>query len=201
MANFYLSLGDMLLDLAGADLADRFLEWRKKTSLARRLFRIRNQIGLSEEEVAERLGWSKKRVENFERKEMRQINFEDFGNYTQAIDIGVGLLFYRGEDSPIVARIKHHVNETQKLLNALVEQAEGDEKISKEMEKFLDDEYFLRIATIYAEALLRLDQDLNEKSDFLTEIRITLSKVKEQVSPEIPDSFVETEPSYTAVAI
>ena len=154
MGNRYSSVEEMLNELASPDLAKEFADWRAKIRLARTLFNLRHQAGLSEQEVAERLGWTKKRVENFERREVDKISFGDFERYTVAIGMFAGISFFKKEE-PLVSKVKYHVFETKKLLDQLVEKVEGDEKISQEVEKFFDD-YFFNIALIYANSVLKL---------------------------------------------
>ena len=101
MGNRYSSVEEMLNELASPDLAKEFADWRAKTRLARTLFNLRHQAGLSEQEVAERLGWTAKRVENFERREVDKISFGDFERYLAAIGVKAGISFFE-KDTPVV---------------------------------------------------------------------------------------------------
>ena len=154
MGNRYSSVEEMLNELASPDLAKEFADWRTKTRLARTLFNLRHQAGLSEQEVAERLGWTKKRVENFERREVDKIGFGDFERYLTAIGLNAEISFFE-EKLPIVDHVKYHVFETRKLMHQLTDIVEEDEKISQEVEKFFG-EYFFNIVWFQANIMLKL---------------------------------------------
>ena len=154
MGKRYPSVVEMVSDLASPDFAKQFKEERAKTRLARTLFNLRHLAGLTEGDVAERLGWTAKRVENFERREVDKINFGDFERYLTAIGLNAEISFFE-EELPIVDHVKYHVFETRKLMHQLTDIVEEDEKISQEVEKFFG-EYFFNIVWFQANIMLKL---------------------------------------------
>ena len=108
MGKRYPSVVEMISDLAGPDFVKQFEEQRAKTRLARTLFNLRHLAGLTERDVAGRLGWTAKRVENFERREVDKISFGDFERYLTAIGLNAEISFFQRERS-IVDQVKYLV--------------------------------------------------------------------------------------------
>lgn len=154
MGKRYPSVVEMVSDLADPDFAKQFKEQRANTRLARTLFNLRHLAGLTERDVAEYLGWTAKRVENFERREVDKISFGDFERYLAAIGVKAGISFFE-KDTPIVDKIKYHVFETRKLMHQLTDIVEEDEKISQEVENFFG-EYLFNIVWFQANIMLKL---------------------------------------------
>ena len=148
----YASVQEMLDALAGEPFASEFAEWKEKTQLSKTLFILRIKSGLTEREVADRLGWTEDDVMKFEVEESGKINFNDFMLYLGAIGLKTNISFVR-EDTSIVDMVKCHVFETHKLLNQLVEMAGEDEKIAQEVSSFLVDEYLPVVSELCAKTV------------------------------------------------
>ena len=78
---------------ASKDLADEFEKQIAAKTLVRKLFVLRQIKGLSQLEVAEKLGWSQSRVFKFESSDDADLRLGDVIAYLTAIDLELGIEF------------------------------------------------------------------------------------------------------------
>ena len=138
MAKRYKNVAEMVqgMDLP-PDQKKRQMEYLHARQLSRTLTVMRAQTGLSQVQVAEKLGWSQGRVSKLESKTDRDISVGDLLDYLKALDMQMTMTFLP-EKTKIVDQVKFHAFEMQKLLQHLVKLCKGDEDMVKGVENFHD---------------------------------------------------------------
>ena len=138
MAKRYKNVAEMVqgMDLP-ADQKKRQVEYLHARRLSRTMTVMRAQIGMSQMQVAEKLGWSQGRVSKLEAKADRDISVGDLLDYAKALDMQMTMTFLP-EKTKIVDQVKFHAFEMLKLLQHLVKLCKGDEDMAKGVENFHD---------------------------------------------------------------
>ena len=75
------------------ELADEFEKRSAGRTLVRKLFVLRQIKGLSQQEIAEKLGWSQSRVSKFESSDDADLRFGDIIAYLSALGLELGIEF------------------------------------------------------------------------------------------------------------
>lgn len=138
MAKRYKNVAEMVqgMDLP-PDQKQRQMEYLHARRLSRMLTVMRAQLGLSQVQVAEKLGWSQGRVSKLESKPDRDVSVGALLDYAGALDMQMTMTFLP-EKTKIVDQVKFHAFEMQKLLQRLVKLCKGDEDMVKGVENFHD---------------------------------------------------------------
>lgn len=139
MTKQYGSLLEMLSDSEHPEVQSfkgRLEEKFPKYSLSRALSILRNQNGLTQEQLAEKMGVSTDIVESIEHCEDEQFYLRDLKMYISAMGYRVRVDIHSGNT---VALVKHHALEISKLLKKLAEVCKGDLEMEKGLASFLDE--------------------------------------------------------------
>lgn len=124
-------------DVFGPGMADLLKREEDKTRLVRTLEEARLKAGLTEAEVARRMGVSRSKVCRLEGAYDADLSWGDICAYAQAVGVSISLLF--AETGNTAARIKHCVLEVGRLLRRLTElakQANADESLTRGIDRF-----------------------------------------------------------------
>ena len=149
----YSSVEEMVKTLSGESFADEFADFDKKTWLSQHLSAIRIASGITEHEIAKRLGCDEKCVVDFEYQETGKIKVSEIALYLNALGFDTRLVF-TDKEATHADKIKCLVLETTDLLSDLVKVSEPgeDEKITEEVSKFLI-EYFVNVSRLFLEVV------------------------------------------------
>lgn len=125
--------------------------------LVKHLFALRCARGLSQSDVAERLGCTQGRVSKLEASRDEDLRLGDISGYAKALGLTTVLGLEGGPSS--VARVKFHHARIQKELDALAKLALKDEKIAEGISRFFN-EAALNFLVILEEATRKLPAEV-----------------------------------------
>jgi transcriptional regulator with XRE-family HTH domain len=116
----------------------------RKSQLVTALIGLRLRKGMSQKEVAERMGWDPSKVSRMESGGDGYLRWADVLNYVRALGVTMSVCM---EDSslPAATRIKQHVFRIRDLLQELVEiarQLQGEVDIQEKIDQFYGEVLF-----------------------------------------------------------
>lgn len=136
----YDSVVDMIRDIEGDAEADELKEAIAGRSLATLLFRMRNRRGMTQAEIADKMGCTQSAVSKLEHSDNRRLTVGDLGAYADALGLKLSLLFH--PPMTIADQVKHHFFQIKRLLEQLSDLAGDDPEIVSGVRGFYD-EYFV----------------------------------------------------------
>ncbi len=125
---------------------------------------LRCQQNLTQEQLAEKIGWSQAKVSQLEHARNGQLKLADLVAYTSALDAGVEITV--GKET-IAKRIQRHAFLMKRDLDYLVELAQGDREISEGVRHFLDQLLFA-VGQLIGQNIKRLEKQDKEPQEVLT---------------------------------
>lgn len=100
------SVEEMVNALSSESFATEFAEQNAKTQLSQALSAARVASGMTEREIADRLGWTEDDVVRFEYQETDEISLGDLACYLGALGIKVHLSFLPSEQkTPVLSSL------------------------------------------------------------------------------------------------
>ena len=174
------SVAEMVAEMSdNKEMAADFEKTIAAKALVKKLFTLRQVKGLSQQELAAKLGWSQSRVSKLEGSDDCDLRFGDVIAYISGLGLELGVVLAPREASA-VARVKHHAFAIKRITDQLAEMAVSDEAIAK------------GVAGFFGEAAFNLIGILQESSKKLplspaeSPFRITIEVVGEEsnVSPQ-----------------
>ncbi len=141
----FTSVGDAAAFLTEDDVVKKEVEEEVENSqIVNSLLRLRVCKGVTQKELAERMGCHPSKISRMEGGNDLQLNMGDVLQYLSALGITMSLLF---EDTslPAAAQIKQHVYAIQEQLGMLVKiarQVDGDEEVITKIHAFCGDVLF-----------------------------------------------------------
>ena len=156
MGESYRSVEEMIKNIPAEDSYKELVEKRLKgKSLSRFLFYLRCQNGLSQKELASRIGCSQSRISKIEHAFDKDLTIQDLLDYGKVLNLQLEI-GYRHPSAKIVDLIKYHAFKIKAYLNQLSGLAKDDEQLSQSIMKF-HLEAFFNIGKIITESLSKLD--------------------------------------------
>ncbi len=127
---------DQFLDTLNPTIGDNVRKIEEKTRVARRLQLIRMSKGLSQNEIATRMGCTQGNVSKIENKFDDDLTFGDVKLYLQAVHSGMG--FTIGPDLTLAESINKNIKELDKGLKKLKHIKSGeDQDLSNAIDEYL----------------------------------------------------------------
>lgn len=154
MTERYGSVSEMLAKQPdGQSLKRRFDEESSRRTLARALFNLRNARGLTQGQVAEKMGVAQSAVSRIEHCDNDRMRVQDLLTYVSALDhrISVGIHPENLTDS-----VKFHALEMRRLLLQLTELCKGDSAMESAATGFLG-ETVLNLVKFVDDAASQID--------------------------------------------
>ena len=135
------------------DFSEAFEKQLAERQLMKQLLLVRMEKGLSQEDVAKKMGCTQSKVSKLESSKDGDIQMDDLVKYSTAIGLRPQFMFFT--DVAAANMIKHHFFETKALLQKLVDVAKDDPVIAKGVGHFC------------AEAIVNYFKMLAESADAL----------------------------------
>lgn len=133
------SVSEMVRSTVGdgrfADDFDRRMVGRR---LVKTLAILRTFAGLTQQQLAEKLGCTQSKVSKIESGRDAGLRFGEVEAYAKACGYGLHIRFQRSGPT-IVGQVKNHAFEIKRLLDRLVELAEDDDCVVKAVASFLNE--------------------------------------------------------------
>jgi len=115
-------------------------EIEKATTLVQALTMLRLKAGLTQEQMAERLGVTQSAVSKLESGRDEDLTVKQIGEYAKATGQRIGLAF--GKPLNHVEAVKIHAFGIRQHLSALAETAQGDEDLEQAVQAFFGEAFF-----------------------------------------------------------
>jgi transcriptional regulator with XRE-family HTH domain len=141
MAKQYTSVTEMVKDISeDADFSESFSEEVAERRVAKMLFTLRCAQGVTQKEMAERLGCTQSRVSKLENATLDNLRVGDLMAYAKEFDLCLSLGFHPRMTA--VEKVKFHAIEIKKNLDFLVSLAHKDDEILKGVKDFFGEALF-----------------------------------------------------------
>ncbi len=135
----YDSVADLLEDIIDDDgaFASEVQQAIESQRLAAALFQMRNNVGLTQEEVARRMGRTQSSISKLEHSTTDRISVRDLEEYASAIDVNLVISFEK--QMTAADRVKFYFFEIKKHLDEMRELAGDDPDIVAGVDKFYNE--------------------------------------------------------------
>lgn len=154
MGKRFASVSEMVQATAGKAFADRFDRATANRSVSRALFGLRNAQGLTQEELASKMGITQSAVSRLEHSDNDKIRLDEIAQYSAALGLKVSVNIHPEWNA--VEWVKYHVGEARKYLLRLVAMSKGDVAMSTAVVHFCG-EYTYNVLKIAHDAISKLD--------------------------------------------
>ena len=157
------SVAEMLLGTGSSkEIAEGYDKVRKKTRISRNLAELRCEAGLSQKEMAEKIGCTQSRISKIENALDSQVSLEDIHDYSRATKVLIHMVF--GPKMNLSKLVKYHALEMRTALKELATLAHKDEEFDKAINGFFT-EAFVNLLDIMDECRSELPK-AGSKIDF-----------------------------------
>ena len=131
-----------LLSGTGASkaLKDKLAEFGGETLVTLQLARLRQEAGLTQEEMAKHLGVTQSTISKLEAGSDREITLHEIREYARVTDRRIGVMF--GKPMTHVEAIRLHAHGLKQRLEALAEIASQNDELQKEIKGFFGEAFF-----------------------------------------------------------
>lgn len=127
----YKDVAEMIRDATGDNEVAKELEHNiKQRTIIKQLMAMRAVKGMTQGEVAEKMGCTQSRVSKLERGTDNDLRLSDLRDYLNAIDHNMMLVFV-SRNTSLLAQVKWHVSMIKSGLHKLLGLANGDEAINR----------------------------------------------------------------------
>ena len=165
MAKTYKSVSEMVKNLAGDKaFAENFEKEAANRILANALFNLRCSNGVTQKEMAERIGCTQSRISKLESSGADSIKVSDLVDYAKALDLCVTVTFH--PEMNAVEAVKFHAFEIKKHLEHLATLAHKDDGIFEGVSRFFS-EAVHNLVTIVQMSAKKLPKKATEKRPIL----------------------------------
>jgi len=156
MGEKYKSVQEMLKNIPAEDSYKELAEKRiRGKSLSKFLFYLRCQNGLSQKELANKIGCSQSRVSKIEHAFDKDLTIQDLLDYGKVLNLQLEI-GYRHPSVKIIDLIKYHAFKIKAYLNQLNGLAKDDEEFVRGLKRTYF-EIFYNLNKIVADELIKLD--------------------------------------------
>lgn len=148
------SVKDLLRENVVVPEVERLLaDLEKETGLVAKLALLRQQAGLTQAEMAQRLGVTQSAVSKLETGPDENLTVRELREYARHTNQRIGVMF--GRPLSHVEAVKHHAFRIRERLNALAELAHKDAQLEQAIQGFFGEAFF-NILTILSQCQQQL---------------------------------------------
>lgn len=149
------------------DAASEIKNEIRSQKLATILHSMRCRAGISQQEMAERLGCTQSRVSKLEHSDTSRITVRDLEDYSR--NLGINLIIRFQENMTAAEHVKHHFSQIKRHLDHLRELAKDDPEIAKGVDQFYN-EWFLNTLKHFHEGKIELSKSKGRTGEASFEI-------------------------------
>ena len=177
MGEKYKSVLEMVKDISSDDSYKELIANKiKGRALAKFLFYLRCEHGLSQKELAERIGCTQSRISKIEHSLDKDLTIQNLLDYAKVLNLQLEI-GYRHPSVKIVDLIKYHAFKIKVYLNELNTLAKDDDALQQSIKKF-HLEAFFNIGKIIWDSLSKIDfkQKVQKRETDTIHISVPLEK-------------------------
>jgi len=168
-AKRYQTVADMVRDVSEEHAFGKDVERRiSSRRLVKKLFALRSERGLSQRDVAQKLGCSQSRVSKLEASVDSDLRLGDLNGYIKALDLDLSLVV-SPENRTAAGLVKYHAFSIKRLLDRLAVLARGDDKIAKGVAGFFGEAFF-NLVRLLQDSASRLPKQPDDRPYFQIEL-------------------------------
>ena len=135
MGKRYDSVPELVRDLTDDEVfLENLEEGISRKAVAKKLFSMRCADGVTQKEMAERLGCTQSKISKIENADSGSIKLGDLIAYAHALDLQLSIAFHEGRTA--VECVKFHAFQIKKHLDYLAKLADRDDKILEGVSDF-----------------------------------------------------------------
>ncbi len=180
MGRRYTSVTEMVREVTGdKDYAQELEQELGAKSLSRTLFVLRCQKGVTQADLAKRLGWSQSRVSKLENSELDKMKMGDLVAYIGAIDLQACLCFHK-KRMTAVEWVKFHAFEVKKHLDRLAGLAHEDEGIYEGVKSFFGEALF-NLLHMFENSAKKLPKPCRKPASTTLEVCVSSDAISDSV--------------------
>lgn len=156
MAKRHKSVTDLVRDVGGdASFQARLEDELAKKTLAKILFAMRCAGGVTQEEMAKRLGCSQSKISKIEHSEDTDLQLGDLIDYAKALDVQMSLAFHKHMNS--VESVEYHALRMKEHLDRLATLASRDDQILEGVARFFN-ETLVNLLNLFSQSAAKLKE-------------------------------------------
>jgi transcriptional regulator with XRE-family HTH domain len=140
-------------DSIRAEVRDEFFALKKATRLVERLATARQRAGITQKQMAERLGVTQSAISKLEAGRDSDLTVRHIIHYAKATGERIGVWF--GKPLNHVESVKHHALAIREDLSALAKLAHRDQELETAIQAFFGEAFF-NMLTILAECQVKM---------------------------------------------
>ena len=156
----YSKVSELVEATASPEFARAFEEHVAARQIVQKLQLMRVHHGLSQADMAERLGCTQSRISKLESGTDAALSISDILGYASATGYSIQLVFLK-EETKMVDEVKYHFFETKELMERLSKLANVDEDVAKGIASFFG-EACLNFVTMLLEKVKALPKEARE---------------------------------------
>jgi len=183
---------DVSEDRAFAETLERRVAQRQ---IVKSLFALRSSKGLSQKDLAQKLGCTQSRISKLETGDDDDLRIGDLDRYLTALGLDVCLLV-TPRHRMAIAMVKHHALAIKRLLDRLADLARGDNQIARGVAGFFGEAFF-NLVKMLQDSSSRLPKNEGERPYIQIELgemepEAPLNRNPEQASEESHEVSTDT---------
>lgn len=160
------SVSEMIRSVSDdSTFVDEFQQHIANRRIVHFLFGLRSARGMSQRQIAEKLGCSQSRISKLENSEDGDVRLGDLDQYAEALGLDVTLVLAKQRRTP-VDEVKYHAFCIKRLLDHLCSLAKDDDAIAKAVAQF-HGEAFFNLVRILQESAGKLPPGPDGKSRYI----------------------------------
>jgi transcriptional regulator with XRE-family HTH domain len=156
----YKNVSQMVRETTDKAFADEFDRRLHRHRIVKDLMVLRAAHGLSQTDVAEKMGCTQSRISKLESSEDLNLTLGDLAGYASAVGFRVGVLVATRETTA-VERVKLHAFQIKHELARIVELVKGDQKLAQAAAGFINEAFF-NLVKILQDSAEKLPCDPND---------------------------------------
>lgn len=141
MGNSYKSVLELHKDLAGSgDFTSTLEKDIKGRQVATAIFSVRNKLGITQKQLAHKMGLSQSAISKFESSPDEKITVGELLKFSRALGISTELVIY-DKKMTAVDKVKYHWFKIKAELDGLRAMSDGDKAMEKGVSKFTEEAF------------------------------------------------------------
>jgi transcriptional regulator with XRE-family HTH domain len=153
----------------------------RETEVVNNLIQARRDAGLTQQQMAEKLGKTQSAISKLESSEDREVTLQEIMDYAKVAEVTFSMMV--GQRPNHIAMVKHHALAMRKHLSALANEAHRNKEVEQAI-KGIFGEAFFNLLTIWDECMDEMPNRSNRNIQFSISKVNRLSSIRHSQSEE-----------------